>query len=495
MKKILPHILLTIFCLLFFSYKLINVPRGLTIDEAAFGHNAILLSETLHDENGRFLPAFVLSIEGRDWRQPVTQYFITLFFKIFGASIYNLKFTSVIVATLGTILIYILGKRLLGNLGGITTAIFFLTTPIVMIHSHLGLDNIMPIPFAIAWLIFLHLSERHKNLKYLFFSAVSLGIGFYSYKGMRSFVPVWSMLTIIYLSLPFLKLRSKKSLNEILKPTFIFLLGIIPFYLIIPLLEYKYAGAVLGQANAGVSSVYQFLLSYLASFDPSFLFITGDKLPHHSTGIHGMLLLASLPFFIVGLFQVVKKGKFWVLITTSFFLGPILFGFPGSIHRASRLMAMIPSYSLICALGASHLWTRKKNSLKVLFLILATLLAINSYDFLHYYWFSYPKETEHIFYKPRNESAYQTLLQESQKRNLTPYLDYEIVKKKSSVDEEVVDLFARSIYFPIYPHVWYLRGKSQSDLPENAILMSTRTITELETVDTNVPGYFYYLAN
>ena len=58
----------------FFAYRLNKVPKGLTVDEAAFGYNAVLLSETYHDENGRFLPFFVLFFEGKDWRQPVTQY-------------------------------------------------------------------------------------------------------------------------------------------------------------------------------------------------------------------------------------------------------------------------------------------------------------------------------------------------------------------------------------------------------------------------------------
>ena len=106
MKKIILLIAATVALLGFFSYKLIQVPSGITGDEAAFGYNAILLSRTLHDENGRKLPVFVLSLNGTDWRQPVTQYFITAYFKIFGPSLFNLRFTSVLIAVVSIWLIY-----------------------------------------------------------------------------------------------------------------------------------------------------------------------------------------------------------------------------------------------------------------------------------------------------------------------------------------------------------------------------------------------------
>src|SRR3989344_8173164 len=173
MRMVKWVLILAVISLLLFSYKLTEIPNGLTVDEAAFGYNANLLANTLHDQNGRFLPIFVLSLNGRDWRQPVTQYFITGYFKLFGASVYNLRFTSVLIASLSVVLAFILGRIVFGLAGGLVSSILVLTTPIVMMHSHLGLDNIMPIPFVILWLIFLHLFEKKKDLKFLIFCALS----------------------------------------------------------------------------------------------------------------------------------------------------------------------------------------------------------------------------------------------------------------------------------------------------------------------------------
>ena len=481
-------LLILIFSIIFFSFRLSRVPSGITIDEAAFGYNAVLISKTLHDENNRFLPIFVLSINGKDWRQPTMQYFLVAVFKLFGASVYNLKFASVIVASISALLLFFIGKKLLGGLGGYLSLMFFISTPIVVIHSHLGLDNLMAIPFTLIWIISLLFFEKTKKTKYLIFSAVSLGIGFYSYKGMRSFVPIWSILTLLYLSLPFLQSRSIKAIKPLLKPVLYFSFASLPFFAVIPLLEYKYAGAVLGGVGFKIDSIYNFFYSYISSFDPSFLFIKGDEILHHSTGRHGMFLLASLPFFAAGIYQSLKSDKFWKLLVLAFFTGPLLFGFPGSIHRASRLISLVPIYAIIASLGVHYLWALMKNY-KLIFFFLAALWAINSFDFLKYYWFSYGPDTYHIFYHAEGEKAYQTLFEESQKRTLTPYVTDEIIKQEKT-DAGVPLAFFRSIYFPQAPDIW----NEEKALPTQSILMTRNSnLQNLEKIKSESQDYFFYI--
>ena len=94
MVKTVKIVLVFILLCIFYSYRILQVPSGLTADEGAFAYNAVLLSRTLHDENGRFMPFFVLSLNGTDWRQPVTQYYLAALFKIFGASLFLLRFSQ-----------------------------------------------------------------------------------------------------------------------------------------------------------------------------------------------------------------------------------------------------------------------------------------------------------------------------------------------------------------------------------------------------------------
>lgn len=441
--KTIRNLLLSLIVLIligfFFSYKLLEIPGELTADEAAFGYNAVLLKETLHDQNGRFMPFFVLSLGGTDWRQPVTQYYLTAFFKIFGSSVFNLRFSSVIITLLSTILIFVLANKLLGRGAAFLASFLFLTTPLVMIQSHMGLDNIMPIPFTLLWLFCLFYFHKTRNLKYLFIAGITLGIDFYTYKGMRAIVPIWLVLTIVYLRLGF-----KDSAVGFLKKAAIFALGILPFFAIIPLLEIKYAGAVFDRQRPVFDSIYSFLYPYFSSFDPTFLFIKGDDLLIHSTGRHGMMLLASLPLFIIGCYQAVKKQNFWLLILAAFFSAPFLYGLVNSVHRASRLMAIIPLYSLISTLGGIWLWqTKAKNKFlntKTLLLVILVLMVVNYFDFTSYYWFIYPKFTNQVSNKLMVYKDYKALSEQATQRKLKPYLSTDLRDGDSG-------LFFEAIYF------------------------------------------------
>jgi hypothetical protein len=474
-KKIIFLLIVAFGLLLFFSYRLTQIPDGITIDEASFGYNGTLLARTLRDENNRKLPIFVLSIGGTDWRQPVTQYFTAVIFKLFGPSLFNLRMTAVITAVASLVLIYLLGKQLFGNVGAIAASIFLATTPIFMIQSHLALDNIAPLPFVILWLLALFVFGKTKKNLWLIVSAVSLGIGFYSYKSMRIFVPVWVILSLIYLA--------KENLRNAIKPILIFLLSIAPFFAAIPLLEYLYAGAVLNKVNPEINNIYSFVSFYLSNFDPSFLFVKGDDLLFHSTGRHGMYLLMSLPFFILGLASSWKKSNFWKLIIVSFFLGPLMFGYIGQIHRASRLLALVPLYSLIAGSGFLYLWQKRS---KVLVGILTIFFVINYFDFIHYYLTDYAKDTKAIFYNFESiDRSFKTLKEESVSRSLTPYIDQVIMKGLNPTRD-----FARSIYFTDPLNTW---NGVKKEYPADAILMTDNSKVEFLKQIEHIDRYYFYI--
>lgn len=470
-------------CLLF-SFHLTSVPKGITVDEAAFGYNAVLLSRTLHDENGRKLPVFVLSLGGNDWRQPVVQYSSAFLFRLFGASLFNLRMVSVITTAISVILIYFLAREILNNkIFAYVSAFFLATTPIILIQSHLGLDNITPIPFVIAWLLGIILFSKSKKKIYLFISAFSLGISYYSYKSMRIFVPVWVFSTLIYLLEPFLKNFSKENLKKVAPPVLTFVLTILPFFAIIPYLEFLYAGAVLNRTTLEINSIFNFAGSYLSNFDPSFLFIKGDDMLFHSTGRHGMYLLLSLPFFILGINSSWKKSSFWKFLIVSFFLGPLMFGYIGQVHRASRLLAMVPIYSLISVTGFLVLW-QKKN--RIILFILSFLFIFNYFDFANYYFGSYAKDTEAIFncFECKNK-PFNFLKTSSEKLKLNPVVD-EIVLKGLDPTRD----FARSIYFTQGLSTW--NGKER-DFPNDAILMTDDSNVAFLKRIGHIDRYYFYV--
>jgi len=438
---ILGFIILS-FCL-FFSYDLEGVPTGLTVDEAAFGYNAALLSKTGRDENGRFLPLFVLSIEGKDWRQPVTQYYLTFLFKVFGPSIFLLRFSSVLISLFSAWLLFWVGSRLFGAKGSLATVVFFLVTPIVVIQSRLGLDNIMVIPFSLIWLMGLEAFLRTRKKGFVLMSAIALGLSFYSYKGMRAVVPVWASISCLFLCF---ESRCKIDLKKRLGGVFGFCLGILPFLLPVPFLDKIYPGAIMGGASADFQDFYAMVYGFISSFDPGFLFVKGDATLFHSTQKHGMLLLATLPLILIGIGGAVKKRGFWMFVLLALFGAPLLYGSVGSVHRASRLMAMVPLFCLLAGLGLETIVEKIVFGKKIVFFAVLLLVGINFFDFYHYYLNDYAKLSQSIFGKLGCPETYQELSSLSGDLGIEPFIEMDIYKQHGETGK-----FYEASYFETIP--------------------------------------------
>lgn len=464
-----------VFILLLFvpilSFHLLEVPRGLTVDEAAFGYNATLLSRTLHDENHQFLPIFVLSIDGKDWRQPVTQYYQAIYFWIFGASVFNLRFSSIVLTLFTSVLLYFLSQIIFRKRAlSLLSVLIYLTVPIVFIQSHLALDNNMAVPFAIIWLIGLLNFQKSKKTFWLVVSAVSLGIGFYTYKGMRTVVPIWSVLSLLYL----FKIGSWR---DSLK----FSLFISPFCLIIPFLESHYPGAVFNGQRFHPMAYYDFIYPYLSYYDPSFLFVTGDATQFHSTGHHGMFLLSTLPLLLFGIYHFLRSKNNYSLVLWSFVTAPLLMGVVNSVHRASRTMILAPLFVIICLAGVEYLW---QNHLKYhrLFLFLILILSVlNFSDFFYYYHHDYAKVTENLFGRLDYFDSFSLLKSESISRHLTPVISTDLITSFGQTGK-----FYEAVNFTL-PIIHLDR---EEDLAPDSIILTNRAdIPRLQRIKTS--GSFF----
>lgn len=384
MKKILLLISSIIFAFLLLSFKLTEVPPGINGDESGIGYNAILISRNLTDENNNFLPLFIFA-GGSDWKQPVSVYTTALIFKVFGSSFWTLRATSIFFVIISIVILYFLAKEVFNLKFFIISSLILVTTPIILIQSHLALENIAVLPFILFWLLMMAKYEKIKKPIYLFLGGTALGVGIFSYLGMRLIVSVLSLISLIHL-------------RKNIKQAFPFILGVLPFFALLYIASFYYPGAVVGHYDGAVQSINDFLFRYLSIFDLSFLFLKGDSTAYHSTGKAGMFLVASLPLFMVGAGKMLKDKKpFEMLILSSFFLAPILFGFVPDVYRASRLMVLVPFYALISTIGFFS--TPKKIGFVILI-----LMAINYIFFANDYWFNYPDRVKGIFRVPIGET-------------------------------------------------------------------------------------------
>ncbi|MCL5784301.1 MAG: glycosyltransferase family 39 protein [Patescibacteria group bacterium] len=387
-----------IFGWLLFTYRILDVPPSINGDEAAIGYNAVLVARTGHDSNGRFLPLFTAAEDSKDWKQPITFYSEVLAFRLFGPSYFVLRAVSVFLVLLSGSIIFLLVYELFGLKAAICSLLIFATTPIIMIQSHLALENIAPVPFIAFWLWMIVKYNKNAKNKYLVLAATSLGCSIYSYLGLRLIV-----LPLIILTIAFVYFLNRKSPKMVIHQVLIFLILISVFPLMLLVVKNQYPGSALGLYRAyKVTSYQQILLPFISAFDPSFLFLQGDTTPYHSTGKQGMFLLASLPLFALGLAKILQKRQpILVVIAISFFLMPILFGLASDIHRASRLLSLIPSYAVISSVGMITLVSVRNKFWRSIFVFAMILvILLNFADFIKDYWYEYPTRVKSDFSKP-----------------------------------------------------------------------------------------------
>lgn len=465
-KNKLKEIFFVSFVLIFlgflFSHRLTKVPPGINMDESSIGYNATLISHSLKDENNRFLPVFVLTLGGKDWKQPVRIYSTALFFKLFGSSYLNLKFVSVFFALVSSFVFYLILRLFFPLSISMAGLFFFASAPSLFIQSHLALENIDLLPFMLLWLYFLlSFSIKPRNFK-LILSAVFLGISFYAYKGMRTTVPVYLGLSLAYL---FYLAKTKKETNY--KSLIYFTLGIAPLLLPLKWLQTHYAGAIYDPTTVGLPSFFQAALVYLSSFDFSFLFLKGDKILVHSTGRDGMFLIPNIILFFIGFSKLVKEKKhqFYFIFICLIFT-PLLLVTVNSIYRASRLMAFIPLFTFIFTFGFKQLLEIKNKYIKhVLPTVFIVLLVINFIGFLKNYWTEYPKLISQDF-SPNFDQSFYELSNLAKINKVETYVEYnDYMGQKSDID------FFWEVYFPDKKLETWQREKEK--FPENALVLTS----------------------
>lgn len=519
LKTFWPFILVFLFSAFLLTFKTLQVPPGIETDEGSIVYNAVLISQTLHDQNHRFIPFFFLSSDHLDWKQPVLVYLSAIFLKVFGANLYVFKMVNVCTSLaslvlLGYLLYLLFKSRTLVLIGMLVYA----TTPIIIITSRIGNESIQPILYTTLWLLFLVLF-RHTNKKiYLALAAFSLGIDFYCFKGMRIIVPVYIFLSFVYIywhyfirhsdyrllstkKFPFIKnLRLffsalfKSLLNRrFLSRLFTFILVLLPFFLTIPFLEAHYPGAVFDRHLVHIESYRYYLYYWFQNLNFAFLYTSADIGKIYSVEIFGAFFITALPFFLLGVKKAISKVDFNLFILVSYLLTPIFFGFAESTDYSHRLISIIPFFVIIVVLGVQSFMEYFHRSLRssglsslvaislLTFISLLTLVHFGS--FFSYYYFQYANQNDtHLAFGNDLNSTFYQLSKLSQTDHLTPYVQSDIYDNHGDGNK-----FYNMAYFHQTINDWKL-GES---IPDHSVLLTQNNQVD-GFVDSkiNVAPYF-----
>ncbi len=467
-------VLAVTFIVLFFIYSwhLNVIPPALLNDEASIGYNAVLLAKNLHDQNGRFLPTYILTLNGSDWKEPITTYFTALIFKVASASTFNLRLGSIIFTLTSAGLFFMILYQIGLNFGlAWLGTVLYLLNPALYINSRLGLENVSLLPLINLWLYLLILALKNRKLKYFSLSGLILGLSFYSYKGMQIFI--WPLIFVNLILIIKFSRNWYKPCLRFLSATFLPLS-------FIPLWRFLYAGAVLDFSSASKwQGLFPAAFKYLSVFNPALIFVTSDKMIIHSTHLHGMLLLSFLPLLILGLSSEMKKSPvikltIWLILI---FL-PLPLAFTDSVNRTSRLLVFIPFFSILIIFGF-----QKLNSLsRFLAVSYLGIILINFGVFLNYYHTNYPLLLRDKLPSDNLAAGMQALSNLSRKYNFKPVIDVNLFKSYQPQLE-----FYQEIYFP--KNNSFISTLQPVNLKGALFLTTTGNNKNIKAVITILPAY------
>ncbi|MDQ3239741.1 MAG: glycosyltransferase family 39 protein [bacterium] len=448
MYKKLALILVLIVAFILRFYQLGANPPSLYWDEVALGYNAYSISQTLKDEEGRFLPVDYFRSFG-DFKPPVYIYLAVPAIKLFGLNEWTTRLPSAIAGLLSVFLTYLIIKKLFEDNNksnptnpfsqidsqwlAILSAFLLAVSPWHTQISRVAYEaNVALLLTLLGVYAFLKaISSTKFKIYWFILSSVAFVLTLYTFNSNRLFTP----LLVCTLGLIFWKDLAIKSKGNLKSAVIASIIGVLLLSPLLPhlfsdqgKLRYKEVNIftnpsiveLSNERNERLDNVWwakilnnrrimytqKWLEGYFSNFSGQFLFISGDSNPRFSLQDVGQLYLFELPFLLIGLYlfasNVNKKQVLFILLWMA--LGPIPAAFARENPHALRSLNTLPTLQVITAMGFLYslkfLNSKdiiKLQSLKVnvptllFFTVTLFVVTLNIFYYLHNYYAHYPK--------------------------------------------------------------------------------------------------------
>ncbi len=347
-------------------FRINESPASVNWDEAALGYNSYSLLLTGRDEFGKPIPVSLRSFD--DYKPAGYSYLSVPIIKLWGLSETTTRATS---AIFGTLLVFfvvyitatISGSFTAGAAAGIITAF----SPWAIHFSRIAFESNVAASWYLGGIAAFLLGRKNKNY---YFVSLAIFIGsMYIYHAQRAIaVPTFVVLTIIFWRQ--IKEQIKKEWSSLL---------ILAICMSVPLVisfATEPAASRLASTNilklwpfvpkefsvAIFNPVYSFLWQvsgqFLAYFSPANLFFRGSTEP--ILRIPGLSIFNAeiLPFWIIGIWQVLKNRKYMSVLLPLLILAPL----PGVItwnwFSVVRTLAVYPLQAIAAGIGFAYLWQK-----------------------------------------------------------------------------------------------------------------------------------------
>ncbi len=394
-------------------FNLDRVPPGFWFDEASFSYSAYSVLETGRDEFGQFLPLAFKSFG--QYNAPLIFYWLVPFIKLFGLSVFTVRFSMAVLGVLTTLGVFLLGKELSKKTEiGLAAAFFFAVSPFSLQFNRMVHENNLLVCLLVFGSFFF-LKGLEKGRDFLL-SALLLVMTFYTYLAARVFTPLFLILLVFVFKKEILSKKKE-----------FFMAGAGFFILLIPFLWFlttpaawprteqtslfsdpgiilrineargKYGNPIFGRIiHNKITGFSQALLgNYLSHFNPRYLFLEGDPVKIYKTPGVGVMHFWEFILFLLGVYFLLKREYRRIGV---FLLGWFLLAFlPASLTRfvpsSSRSFQASPAISLISGFGLWFVW-QKVSHLKykgIIFVLGGIFFVLNMAYYFNQYYLQLPK--------------------------------------------------------------------------------------------------------
>jgi len=301
-------------------YKIGVVPKGMNIDEAGMFVDAKNLAQHGFDRYFNKWPIYLINFGGG---QSIMYAYLTAFLiKIFGNHLILAKIPSIIFRILAFLSTCLLLKNEKNKKEKLIFLLLLAIAPYFIMQSRWGLDcNLLVSFLTISISVFIYSIEKQNN-KLFFISGVFFGLTLYTYSLSYLIIPILLSFILIFL------LKNKKiSIKQIIVlgfPIFILsiplILLILVNYNIIPEIKSFITIPKLPNFRSGEISFTNIpnslrIIINVMTFDGLF---GGKYLIYNALPEFGTLYYISIPFFLVGIIDYIKKEKRTLLDVTMF---------------------------------------------------------------------------------------------------------------------------------------------------------------------------------
>lgn len=361
-------LLLILVAALLYGSRLEEAPIHVHYDEVLLGLEAYSIAQTGRDTNGRVFPLY-FQVHTNVWYQPVPIYFGAALLTLLPLSDTAIRLSTVAVALTNIALIYVVALHLFNRRSfALLSAALLTLTPAHFIHARIAVDYLHPVPFMLVWVLCLLRYGRGGRTWLLFAGTSSLGIGFYSYIASVLLMPLYLVVTWLFLCW---KKDAWRAYVLALAGFTWPLLLLVPFLAAHPeiLADYQARYQLVGsgtpmdpfqllRASINSRTLTERTNIYHNFFSPGFLFVSGGSNLTNSTREAGVFLASFAVFMLAGAYDVLTRTtKEKALIAVSFLVAPMAACVVLENYAIDRALGLLPFGVLLATLGIARLWS------------------------------------------------------------------------------------------------------------------------------------------